>query len=403
MIKNDLLLFFDYLLGENGTDVSIVSNGNTLTRKVIIKELAKRTYWYDKEIISDEALQTGDIIQYNNQTFIISSQIEYNQNLFSAYMKESKFTVKYILSGKLYEFPAYAYGDESLGVDSSSVVSLQNGNVKLCIPAYPANTYRQANGEYLLDVNNRTILDGQPLKSTGVDRTKKGVWIISCQTDSVSTDDDLWNNIPNKSTIHSYSVSITNKPTAALDTGNTLQLTYSCVDNGTAVSSPTGVTFASTSGSVASVDNNGLLTCNAAGTCTISVAWQDATDYFTLQVNAASVVSYKWWYNNDSQGKTYPSFDSDYAHVDILQSNICIFGVDKFVNGSIAETNDTYTWNVDRNGADTNYMTYTNTDTTLTMTNKQPYDSGYIYLYATPSGTGTQLSNYIEIQLKSYF
>lgn len=51
-------LYFDCLLGENGTNITI---NNTINTTAIIKDTAERSYWFDKSIYvpSSVSLDTG--------------------------------------------------------------------------------------------------------------------------------------------------------------------------------------------------------------------------------------------------------------------------------------------------------------------------------------------------------
>lgn len=152
------------------------------------------------------------------------------------------------------------------------------------------------------------------------------------------------------------------------------------------------------------MDSTGLVTSVAAGTATITVTYHNVSDTRTVTVQAASKPIYKWWYSStDGTSKTYISFSSGSAEVDILQGYATTIGIEKWTNDTTqSTTNDTYTFNV-QNNPGTSYMTYTTNSTSITIHNKQAYNSGYVYVYATPSSTGTQESNYVYIYLKGAF
>ncbi len=142
-----------------------------------------------------------------------------------------------------------------------------------------------------ITVDLRFIIMSSAWKVTVIDNSKIGLITLLCDKSQFDTvNHDMENEIADAHKyIHTYTISITNGDSADLDYRETnLQLSVSCTDNGAVVENPI-VTYSSDNEIVATIDNNGLVTCHALGQAVITATYNDIFD--SLIMNDIEVVT----------------------------------------------------------------------------------------------------------------
>lgn len=130
--------------------------------------------------------------------------------------------------------------------------------------------------------------------------SKTGNAVITATYKNVSTTFTI--NVSEKP--HVYSITIDNSQ-SLLYVGDTLQLTTTCKDNDTIVSSPI-ITFSSSDSSVASISTTGLITSLKQGTTSISTIFNGVIATFNLSVNVHTYsISLSETTTNIIEGGTY--------------------------------------------------------------------------------------------------
>jgi len=123
-------------------------------------------------------------------------------------------------------------------------------------------------------------------KVSGIDRTKNGLLVLWCELDSIISSDDLENEIANAGD-YVYTIEITNGETASIQEASTLQLNAQVKLNDNIVEKE--VIYSSDNPSIATVDENGLVTAISAGDCIITASLAEnpnVYDTITITVTA---------------------------------------------------------------------------------------------------------------------
>ena len=278
--NNDYL----YLLSMAGDDIKI--NDNPETKKGIINNVGSSVNLrFDnvKSMITNASIKRGDIVtvfwkNYNTEKWLVLSDNLRNRDYTKVIMQKCNYDIKFNFEGTIKQFPAIA---------DSKVFDVET-NQYLSVPAGKIVVTMQSNADSEnIKINDRFIKMKNAWKVTGIDRTKNGLLILHCDLDTIISSDDLENEIANAGD-YVYTLEITSGDSANIQEGNTLQLTTVVKLNGNVVTDKT-VTFSCDNPSIASVDENGLVTAISAGECIITASLAESPsvyDTITFTVTA---------------------------------------------------------------------------------------------------------------------
>ncbi|GED25176.1 hypothetical protein BAG01nite_12780 [Brevibacillus agri] len=271
---------FQYILDTIGQNVQI----NNQSVKVVISNTTLSTDVDDKKISTLTPIERGDIVHYNNEDWLIISEVNGQRNgRYRAFMRVCDYPIK-INFGIVKEFPAIVDG---------RVFDVETGQY-MTLPASKILVTLQENQETLeIEAGQRFIKMGRAWKVEAIDRTHKGLLRLWCKQDQFnSAVDDVENEIADARK-YVYVVDITNTETT-IQQENTLQLNVSVTLNGQSVSGM-AITFSSSDTNIATVDTSGLVTAVNPGTVTITAALaekSDVKDTITLTVEAVQQDNY---------------------------------------------------------------------------------------------------------------
>lgn len=179
--------------------------------------------------------------------------------------------------------------------------------------------------------------------------------MLTAERDIFAPDDDKENEIANAGSIPNWSIFLL-PDSASIAPGTTISIAATLYRNDQAQSG--GAFFwHSADNQIATVDN-GVVTAVGIGETTITAAWQKHPTIFTTATIAVEeappqVVEYKFYsVYEDGSEKSYTDFD-------IMQSNTRVFGIEKWINGVVAQENDSYAFAFNPNGATATNYTYT--------------------------------------------
>ncbi|GAB6180358.1 hypothetical protein JCM14036_16770 [Desulfotomaculum defluvii] len=250
----------DFFLFEKGEDITI--NGIE-QRALIIDAQDKLTYYDDKIIRCKYQIQTGDIVEYNNSYYIIISQIDKKEKSYRARIRKCSYRIAFNWSGNIKWFDCIEESN-TFDISSGNYISLPTGNI---------NIFVQNNAETKdIFLGQRFYVTNQPFKVNGIDKSQPGLIKLNCELDSISTADDVENNIVDRwkyEISHTYTLTINNGDTANVLLNDIIQLNLSVTDNGTAVENPV-VTFTSSDSNIVSIDNTGKVMGIAPGQAIIT-------------------------------------------------------------------------------------------------------------------------------------
>ena len=271
--QNDYL----YLLSMAGDDIFI--NDTMSPIKALINNLPVNRQADIRTIATKEEIKRGDLINWDGGNWLIISEIgQKRYTYYKGIIQRCNYNIKFNFEGTIKQFPAIA---------DSKVFDVET-NQYLSVPAGKIVVTMQSNADSEnIKINDRFIKMKNAWKVTGIDRTKNGLLILHCDLDTIISSDDLENEIANAGD-YVYTLEITSGDSANIQEGNTLQLTTVVKLNGNVVTDKT-VTFSCDNPSIASVDENGLVTAISAGDCIITASLAEnpsVYDTITITVTA---------------------------------------------------------------------------------------------------------------------
>lgn len=256
----------DFFYNEFGETIS--QGGNP--KKVLISDaVTNQNYNDDKFIRSREKWNSGTLLEYKNQIWMIVSQINEMKSEYRARVRRTDWNIHFYISNVLYGLWCFAE-DTNVKLDENKVMTLSADEIKLTVP------YTEVSKQ--LAIGNRFLKFGAAWKITGFDRTKQGLMTIYAEKDLFNDYDDRDNEIADRwryETKHSYSISFTNANQMTFNIGDTKQMEYEIKDMGVAVTNTMQVIFTSSNEEVAVINAGGLITAIGVGNSNVTVALAD--------------------------------------------------------------------------------------------------------------------------------
>jgi len=271
--NNDYL----YLLSMAGDDIFI--NDTMSPIKALINNLPVNRQADIRTISTTSEIKRGDLINWDNEYWLIISEIGHKRyTYYKGIIQRCNYNIKFNFKGTIKQFPAIV-DSRVFDVETNQYLSIPAGKIVVTMP----NNADTDN----ITLGQRFISMKQAWKVTGIDRTNNGLLMLWCDLDTITASDDVVNEVANAGD-YVYTIEITSGDSANIQEGNTLQLTTVVKLNGNIVTDKT-VTFSCDNPSIASVDENGLVTAISAGECIITAYLADnpqVYDIITIVVTA---------------------------------------------------------------------------------------------------------------------
>ena len=252
---------FDFLLYEKGTD--IIYNG--ISKRALIKDSDSIiSYEDDKQLFTDFSINTGDLIQYNNNNWFVISQIDKHEKTYRSRIRKVEQSFKIILDNRLYTFPAI-FEPANQSVETSSTINVWSGNLKVIL--------QDTELSKKIDVNLEFIKMGAKWKVDGYTTEHLGLRTLYCEKGQFGTNDDQVNEIADTNLLAYYNLIITNGNSIQMGVNQTLQLNaIATVTIGGKLSILTNpqINYSSSDTTKATVDSNGLITFYNTGNVNIA-------------------------------------------------------------------------------------------------------------------------------------
>ena len=371
----------DFFLTEKGE--TVIHNG--FEKVALITDVTDHiNYFNDKYIRSDFELHAGDVIEYQGNTYILMSQVNKDHHSYHGKLRKVNYRIKIVVNESVHEFDT-VISSKTFGMTTDKYMTIEEGKIEVLLPSSFVS-------EQIVEAM-RFIKMGSAWMITGVDQTQVGLIRLTCEKDQFGTYDDRENEIADTDKIASYTIEI-NEMNAEVEIGATFQYTATIYRNGTEDTSKT-VEW-SVSNENATISNTGLVEAISVGTLDIIAAVRKKPEVSTslpievIEATPTEVITYKVWSSNtDGTVKSYTNFDLTYGSTKW-------FGVDKFVDGNLASTNDTYTFSLDPNGTPTSAYTYTVVDQQKVELKADDYTYSVI-LNAASNETGETMSQTIQL------
>lgn len=277
--SNDYL----YLLSMAGDDIYI--NNGTIPKKALINNLPVNRQADIRTIAIKEEIKRGDLVNWDNEYWLIISEIGHKRySYYKGIIQRCNYNIKFNFEGTIKQFPA---------IVDSRVFDVET-NQYLSIPAGKIVVTMQSNVDSEnINIGQRFIKMKQAWKVAGIDRTKNGLLMLYCDLDTITASDDVVNEVANARD-YIYTLEITNGETSSIQEGSTLQLNVVVKLNGNVVTDKT-VTFSCDNPSIASVDENGLVTAISAGECIITASLTDNPNvYDTISITVTALPQHNY-------------------------------------------------------------------------------------------------------------
>jgi hypothetical protein len=260
-MTRSLETMMDFFLREKGELIHI----NGVQQIALIRDAVDKIQAGDEKIIRvTTQIHTGDLIDYRNERYLITSEIDQNEQSYRGRIRKCNYTIAFNWNGSVKWFDTIVEG-KSFSVDAGKIISMPEGTI---------HVYLQDNADTrAITLSQRFYNTHQPFKVEGIDRTVNGIIKLSCSLGSISTPyDDVENNIADRwkyEVVHTYALTIDNGSSANALVHDILKLNCTVTDDGNPISNPS-ITFSSSDPSVVSVDNEGKAMGIIAGQATIT-------------------------------------------------------------------------------------------------------------------------------------
>ncbi len=376
--------YTDFLLFEKGEEIAI----NLLLRTALITDAPKGADYYfdDKYIRTKEPVSTGDVALYRGLNWLIISQVDEETDSYQGKLRRTNHNTKFILDDWLYEFPSILEM-VNLTLNKGGTINVISGRLNCTLQANALTSN--------IGVNMRFIASNSAWMIVGVDETKTGLLVLSCERDLFATDDDKENEIANKNRLPIWTIGLF-APIASISKGESITAIAVLYRNSSQYDDAQFL-WHSVDERIATVEA-GVITGMDLGETTIAVRWVKHPEIvyefpLLVQKEAPVVVSYKFYC-------CFPGgAEKSYTDFDILQGDIKEYGIEKYINGVLAKENDTYNYVFTPRGATGVNYTFTVIDAyTCQVENKKIFSTGVPRLTGTSNESGESLT--INIQLK---
>jgi hypothetical protein len=217
----------------------------------------------------DETISIGDIVIWNSENWIcvnndMNSQISdvgiitKCNNTLSFYSNENSI---------LYQVPCYIDSNVRLGVEDSKYISIPDSSIIVRVANTTITKEIKRNDIFLLsDIDNYKVVDINSVIEPG---------LIVLKMEWCSEEQEI--------PVHDYTISILNGSSVIIAKNNTLQLNTFVTDNSVEVLSPI-ITYTSSNEDIATVSNDGVISCLEVGSATISATYIDVSSSIELTV-----------------------------------------------------------------------------------------------------------------------
>jgi hypothetical protein len=374
----------DFFLREKGELIHI----NGVQKIALIRDAVDKIQETDEKIVrSVTPLHIGGFIDYRDERYLITSQIDHNEHSYRSRIRKCNYSIAFNWNGNVKWFDAIVEG-KSFSVDTGSVISFPDGKIQV---------YLQDNADTrAIALSQRFYNTHQPFKVEGIDRTVNGIIKLSCILVFISTtDDDVANNIADRwkyEIAHTYALTIDNGTQASVLINDILLLNCTVTDEGSPVANP-AITFSSSDPNVISIDNQGKVMGIEAGQATITAKLTYYPDVQqTIQITTVETLTHT--YTISITGNLTIKVGQSASNVSQIYDN----GTEVFDQSVV--------WSLRNQDNSTPIMGSITASTGNSATLKAGSSSGYINKYIVLAATLTSdptVTTEKTIQLKSLF
>jgi len=389
---NSILEQFNYFIKREGIELKV---NDTTEIKALIKEIEDNTENDEKYIYTPlDTIKQGDYVNVLGQDWLVSKKdINFNDIYEKGTISMINFDVVFNFEGELITLPSVVQS-QFQKMNSGQYVTLYEGKSILTVKDTP-DARRVVLNQRFLNQNRAWVVNG-------IDKTRKGILIFSCELSMLAENDDVENNIVDRwlyETRHEYSISIVQGQTLNVDLGTTSYINVEVKDfNVVVTENIPSYEIISTDENVITVDSVGTVTPIALGSASIIARLIDNPSISTsieVTVNEAPIVDNYAIEITSSNGTT-----------NAIKLGQALLYTANITNNSTTVTDKTVNWSVvNEDGTSNVYVSVietTGTTITLKGSSNSSYVNKYFLLKAVLSDDNT-ITAQLRIQLKSIF
>lgn len=371
--SNASLNDFNFILSQRGEDIQI--NNKSENIKALITNTNLEQVYDDRKITTLHDIVRGDIIKYNNKTYMVISEVTSKRYVkFKAVMRHLPYKITLNQNCSFVELDCYIT-NSNLKVDAGTVMSLASGNIQVHISKQQITT---------IPLTSRFFVGNQIFKVEGIDDfTREGIITLSCKSDLIDpVKDDVTNRIAD---IGTCKINIINE-SVQLEEGDTHQISYTTANNDVIV-------FTSSDTGIVTVNDTGLVTAIAEGQATVTLynaTMPNLMAEMLVQVNAVVV----------DEDITI-EITSDYAPNEITSGQSKVYRA--IVKRGNEVLNEPVTWQLfaDNMTSTTNAATITSQDGVNSTVKNNNNTKDYVQLKATLVSDASVYS-WLRIRMKGF-
>lgn len=371
--QNDYL----YLLSIAGDDIYI--NNDTMPKKALINNLPVNRQADIRTIATKEEIKRGDLINWDGGNWLIISEIGHKRySYYKGIIQKCNYNIKFNFSGTIKQFPCIA-DSKIFDIETNQYLSIPAGKIVVTLPNN-ADTDNITLGQRFISMKNAW-------KVSGIDRTKNGLLVLWCELDSIISSDDLVNEIANAGD-YVYTIEITNGETASIQEASTLQLNAQVKLNDNTVEKE--VIYSSDNSSIATVDENGLVTAISAGECIITASLAENPNvYDTISITVTALPEHNYTVTISGNTSIVKNYTATYTAT--------------FTDNGVPITEESFFYITADDGSTTTLATIQSQDPVAnTCVVKAGSTLGYVKLWC-KNTAGTIVSEPFRIQIKNIF
>lgn len=257
---------FDFFIKEFGQDIMLTGNA----RLAIISDASSNPDFLDDKFIrTTETFDTGNVLEYQNEKWMVVSQIVKDKNTYRAKIRRADWQIKYYIGNTLCQ--TYCIVDNmQINLEEGKIITTSADEMKLIV--------QSTNCSSQLAIDQRFLKFGAAWKITGFDKSRRGLIIIDAKKDLFGSNDDKDNEIADRwahETKHVYTISITDVSPITLEINTARKLNYAVYDNGTLMTTFPEIIFEMENTQIVTIDLTGNMTAVSVGSTTVTCKLKD--------------------------------------------------------------------------------------------------------------------------------
>jgi hypothetical protein len=288
---------------------------------------------YDKKIHCDmtSVIHTGSIVEVEDKIWLVTSKIHSTQAYKTGSLVECNNTLKWQTpTGEIKSYPCIIQDKTSVyssGIEENKYLSLADDQILIIIQNNADTSQLELDKRFIFDHSKNNIYKLSKIQSL----IQEGLLYFTMTKDQEGANDNLELNLADY-VVNNYVLTILNGDIASLNISEELQLSVQVINNGASVENPI-ITYSSDNETVATVDNNGLITCHAIGQAVITATYNGVSD--TITINGIEVVTDNYSIEYISPISQIYTGQSKTLNIKVLNNGTEVF--DKTVTWSVSD------------------------------------------------------------------